>query len=93
MDPINFGVEPEQESYIQKEKVNVSPYDVFKLGTWVLLTSTIIFVVFAMIRIFYHDDKNEDAIKEVWDFSKVLINSIVTLVLGLYFGRKESKSS
>lgn len=36
---------------------------------------------------------NSERMHEVWDYSKVFLNSIISLVLGLYFGSKKESSS
>ena len=41
-----------------------------------------------MFRIFMDDAKG---VSEVWEYSKVFLNSIISLVLGLYFGQKKEK--
>jgi hypothetical protein len=41
-----------------------------------------------MFKIYLNDAKG---ISEVWEFSKVFLNSIISLVLGLYFGKKKNK--
>lgn len=74
-------------SSAQPPKNDVNPYDIFKLANWILIVTTIIYIGFALIRIFYHPvDGNLEGIKEVWEYSKVVLNSVVSLVLGLYFG-------
>jgi hypothetical protein len=92
---IDLGSESKtSEVEVKREKRNVDPWDIFKLAKGILITSTVIYLVLAMIRIFYSDHSNDEGIKEVWEYSKVLLNSIVSLVLGLYFGsRHENKSA
>lgn len=92
----NFGEEPESAPDAraftktlrlqQKKPANVTPFAVFELGKWVLGIATAIFVGLALIRMFYRE--NTEAVKEVWEYSRVVLNSIVSLVLGLYFGSK-----
>lgn len=84
-----FGSEEEQPAFeIEKQKETVNPYDVFRLAKGILISSVILYVVFATLRIFT-PDCNKDGAKEVWEYSKVILNSIVSLVLGLYFGTKQ----
>lgn len=78
-EPIEFGLE------IKKEKENVNAYDVFRLAKGILIVAVIIYVLFALVRIFCNDEGS----KEVWEYTKVVLNSIVSLVLGLYFGTKQ----
>ena len=68
-------------------KNDVNPYDIFRLAKGVLLVATGIFLLLALLRIFYTG--NVEGVKEVWDFSKVVLNSIVSLVLGLYYGSRQ----
>jgi len=88
---LDFGAEPETSAFkIKKEKDNVSPYDIFRLAKGILIVAAGIYVLLALIRIFYPgNSSNDEGIKEVWEYSKVLLNSIVSLVLGLYFGSKQ----
>ncbi len=89
---LDLGTEPENSSLkIKLEKDSVNPYDIFRLAKGILITATAIYLILAFIRIFYTgtDTCNTDGIKEVWEYSKVLLNSIVSLVLGLYFGAKQ----
>jgi hypothetical protein len=77
------------------EKENVSPYDIFRLAQRILLVCAIIFITLALIRIFYplllvrYPSLPEDGVSEVWEYSKTALNSIVSLVLGLYFGSSQ----
>jgi hypothetical protein len=72
------------------EKTDVSEYDKFKFAKWVIGIAVGIYLAFALIRIFYTDPAGYDksGIKDVWEYSKVVINSVISLVLGLYFGTK-----
>jgi hypothetical protein len=92
---LDFGTEPENSSLkIKKEKDHVNPYDIFRLAKGILIVATIIYATLALIRIFYKGDNcNNEGIKEVWEYSKVFLNSIVSLVLGLYFGAKQEAKS
>jgi len=89
--PIYLG---EEAPFFEKEyymtKIDVNPYDIFKLAKGILIVAASIYVLFALIRIFYNDGSSENSgVKEVWEYSKVVLNSIVSLVLGLYFGSKQ----
>lgn len=86
---------PEKKIYTFEPKTDLNPYDIFKLAKGILIVAAGIYVLIALIRIFYTDSGTENSgIKEVWEYSKVVLNSIVSLVLGLYFGSKqESKRS
>jgi hypothetical protein len=75
-------------------KTDLNPYDIFKLAKGILIVAAGIYVLFALIRIFYNDASGENSgVKEVWEYSKVVLNSIVSLVLGLYFGSKQDAKS
>lgn len=68
-------------------KKDVHPYDIFKLAKAILIASASIFLVIALIRIFYTDPAS--GIKEVWDYSKEILKDIVLIVIGLYFGKSQ----
>lgn len=88
---IDFGTEPEYSAFrIRKEKEHVNPYDIFRLAKGILIVAAGIYVLLALTRIFYEgSDGNTQGVEEVWEYSKVFLNSIVSLVLGLYFGAKQ----
>ena len=80
-----FKINPQINTIETKTKVEA--WDIFKLAKLILLICAIIFLILAMIRIFYDDHCEQNSrVKEVWDYSKVILNSTVSLVLGLYFG-------
>jgi len=58
---------------------SVSDKDIFKLAKAILIVCSIFFVIIAMFKIFMGDAKG---ISEVWEYSKVFLNSIISLVLG-----------
>jgi hypothetical protein len=88
-EPQDFG-SAKQESRIIKEKSEVNPYDIFRLAKRILLVAAGVYLLLALIRIFYPGTAcNPDGVKEVWEYSKVFLNSIVSLVLGLYFGSSQ----
>lgn len=92
---LDLGTEDSLNSSVKFERQHVNSYDIFRLAKRILLACAIIYVMLASVRIFYSGETgNNEGIKEVWEYSKVLLNSIVSLVLGLYFGSKhESKRS
>lgn len=85
----------EKKIFTLAPKTDLNPYDIFKLAKGILIVATSIYVFFALIRIFISTSNiDKTGITEVWDYSKVVLNSIVSLVLGLYFGSKQdSKNS
>lgn len=101
---IDFGVEmddPKVPFEFSSKKEEVNSYDIFKLAKWILGVSTSIYLLLALIRIYYPGYETtvqgqkvvtDEGIQEVWEYSKVFLNSIISLILGLYFGAKaESK--
>lgn len=66
------------------EKAEVSPLDKFKLAKLILIFATLLYVLAAIAYILI-----PEGTREIWDHAKVLLNSIVTLVIGFYFGSKE----
>ena len=63
----------------------VSDKDIFNLAKSILMWCAVIFIIIALLRAFLFDNAG---VTDVWDFSKVALNSIISLVLGLYFGAK-----
>lgn len=83
-----FGDEPSNSEDLKLVTSKVSEKDVFILAKVILLVCAIIYVVIALFKIYLNDAKG---ISEVWEYSKVFLNSIISLVLGLYFGQKKAK--
>jgi hypothetical protein len=83
-EPIKFGTE-EVLNTLKVEKEAVSERDIFKLGKQILLVCAIVFVLVATLRATLEDSKG---IIDVWDYSKIILNTITSLVLGLYFGNR-----
>jgi len=79
---------PVTQEFYETEVKDVSDYDIFNLAKKILAVCAVIFILLAMYRMSPSAALNEDGVKDVWDFSKVALNSIVSLVLGLYFGKK-----
>jgi hypothetical protein len=84
--PEQFGDEEAETSSLAIIKENVSDFDVFQFAKSILAVIGILFIIIALCRMFYADNKG---VAEVWDYSKVALNSIASLVLGLYFGKKK----
>ena len=84
-------------SILKTTKEIVNEYDIFRLANWILAISALVYITFGLIRIYYPGYevvengtkvyKNE-GIVEVWEYTKVFLNSIISLILGLYFGAK-----
>jgi hypothetical protein len=83
-----FGEEPPDSEDLKLVTSKVSEKDVFILAKVILLVCAIIYIIIALLKIYLNDAKG---ISEVWEYSKVFLNSIISLVLGLYFGQKKEK--
>lgn len=89
--PVSFGEEQSVASFqnrqLRVESSKVSERDIFRLAKLILIICTGIYVLIALSKIFLEKEKGID---DVWEYSKVVLNSIVSLVLGLYFGQKKN---
>jgi len=83
--PVEFGVE-EIRKTLEISKTEVSNQDIFKLAKRILLFCALTFMLVATLRAILDDSKG---IIDVWEFSKIVLNSITSLVLGLYFGKRD----
>ena len=72
-----------EESSISFE--NVTDKDKFRLAAKILLIAAVIFVIIAVIQCYLGNDN--EAVNKVWSFSSVALNSIVSLIIGYYFGK------
>ena len=63
---------------------DVSEKDKFKLATRILLVAAIAYMLIAICYIVSFPGKMVD----VWDYSKVFLNSLISIILGYYFGKK-----
>jgi len=81
--PVDLGIERDPQT-VSTEKV--SPRDIFKLAKGVLISTASIYVLLCAARIFYSG--NEEGLKEVWGHGNFFLSNVITLVLGLYFGRE-----
>ena len=89
--PLSFGEEQlavkGQNRGIRVESSEVSERDIFRLAKLILIICTGIYVLIALFKMILEKDKGID---DVWEYSKVVLNSIISLVLGLYFGQKKN---
>lgn len=97
---IDFGDEsdsPKVPFEISSSKEHVNSYDIFVLAKWILGVSAFIYVLLALIRIYFPIQEiildgektfTNEGVVEVWEYSKVFLNSVISLILGLYFGAK-----
>jgi len=86
--PIIFEDEKNEDNkseLFQLKKEKVSDKDIFNLAKNILLSCAVIYLILAVLRI----KCDGDGVKDVWEYSKVFLNSIISLVLGLYFGAKK----
>lgn len=82
---------------VNASKSSVNEYDIFQLAKWILSVATVVYVSFGIIRIYHPGNEiivngqktySNEGIIEVWEYTKVFLNSIISLILGLYFGAK-----
>jgi hypothetical protein len=89
--PLSFGEEQAgpkfQNRQLRVESAKVSERDIFRLAKLILIICTGIYVLIALFKMILEKDKGID---DVWEYSKVVLNSIISLVLGLYFGQKKN---
>jgi len=71
------------------EKEQVTERDIFMFARWILGVASGIYLVVAILYVSFNCNKPE-AIKDIWDFSKVAVTNIITLVIGFYFGTRKS---
>lgn len=93
----DWGSEPVQEetskrtdAYLKKEVV-VSPRDLFTLARGILIGLGVIYLTFGLCRVWIQEDQYS-GVKDVWEYTKVILNSTASLVLGFYFGNKTRES-
>gem|GEM_PF-3091956 len=94
---LEWGKEPPLSSHpeptITTTKTSVNDYDIFRLAKWILAVAASVYILFGLIRVYYSghefniDGKtviSNEGIIEVWEYTKVFLNSIISLILGLY---------
>ena len=76
---------------------DVTARDVYKLARWILLTIAILFIIIAGIRVGTAllspgeaDENILQAGKDIWGFGSIVLSSTATLILGYYFGTKDT---
>ncbi len=84
-EPIEIFEDLEDDKPVFSLGKDVSDKDIFQLAKKILIWCAILYIIVATARIFF---ETKGTI-EVWDYTKVVLNSIVSLVLGLYFGSKK----
>jgi hypothetical protein len=85
--PENLGEGSEADSSIRiTSEGKVTDKDIFRLAIGILLFCSAFYAVLIYFRLCY--DSNGS--KEVWEHGKVFLSSTITLILGLYFGKKSS---
>lgn len=85
---INLGSEPTEsrKSLRIETETEVSDKEIFKLGKFILLFCGLAYVLIATLKI---TNPASEAVDEVWNHATVFLTSIISLVLGLYFGQKK----
>lgn len=72
----------------------VSPKDVFRFAKQILLYALGLYAIIALSYIFLSQlNGDKEASKDVWNFTSVAVNSIVSLVIGFYFGNRSQNKS
>lgn len=71
---------------LQLETEPLPPEMLFRFGKQVLLVVAVLLVAVSATRIAL--DGNESA-KQVWEYATVFLNSVASLVLGYYFGKRD----
>lgn len=74
-----------------KTNNDITPREIFRLAKWILGVGVGLFTLIALFRIAGWG--NTEATKEVWDYTKVAINSIISIVIGFYFGNRMQNRS
>lgn len=70
-------------------KGNVTQKDIFTFAKWILAVAAGVYAIMIVLRVVNFKVLDKEAMKDVWDKTTVFLNSIITLVLGLYFGAKK----
>ena len=76
----------------------VTDKDIFKFAAWILSISAVLFVAYSIARVgvvWLADGESSElisAVEEVWGFASVVLNSIVSIIIGYYFGTKKINS-
>jgi hypothetical protein len=85
---INLGSEPTEskKSLRIETETEVSDRDIFRLGKFILLFCGLAYLLIATLKII---NPASPAVDEVWSHATVFLTSIISLVLGLYFGQKK----
>ena len=63
---------------------DVTSQDKFNLAKKILFVSAIIFVLIAVAQSFI----KSNGVEKVWDYSSVALNSIISVIIGYYFGKE-----
>ncbi len=92
---LNFGEEKNAVTTSTQIVSNtVSDRDIFQLAQNILISAVLLYLILAVLTMIWGWNSTKyDIVKEIWDYSKVFINSIISLVLGLYFGNKVQTKS
>ncbi|MCY7349824.1 MAG: hypothetical protein LH606_04045 [Cytophagaceae bacterium] len=81
--PQKFG---DDTGKVQFETEPLPPEMLFKFGKQVLAVVALMLVAVSATRIALNGN---DSAKQVWDYATVFLNSVASLVLGYYFGKRD----
>lgn len=65
------------------------PKEIFVFAKWILGIAAAIYLVLVLLHVGKWRFVDAAAMNDVWDKMTVFLNSVITLVLGLYFGAKK----
>jgi hypothetical protein len=81
--------EVENASEVKEPKFSkLHPREILRFAGKILLVAAIIFIAVALAESFFGDCNK--GVEKVWNFTSVALNSIVSLILGFYFGKKDT---
>lgn len=84
--------EKQAEHGFAMEKGGVTQKDIFVFAKWILGIAAGIYLILVLLHVGQWSFVDAAAMNDVWDKMTVFLNSIITLVLGLYFGAKKEDS-
>ena len=87
------GSQKTSKEQFRLQKGTVTERDIFSLAKTILLFSALIYILLAILNVSTFSGIDQTKMKDVWDYSKVFLNSIISLVLGLYFGAKKENGN
>ena len=82
-----WGDDFEDDKYEAKKILEaqvVTSQDKFNLAKKILLVAAVVFVLIAAAQAF----SDRSGVEKVWDYSSVALNSIISVIIGYYFGKE-----